>query len=256
MGTDRINGSIFTDIRGSIAIIEFGHPAGNSFVSEMLDRLTAAFNTLAINDTISVIVLKSEGDRAFCAGASIDELKRISTQEEATAFFNGFAGVINAMRRCHKPVLGRVQGKAVGGGVGLIAACDYVFATVEADVRLSELSIGIAPLVIAPVVERKLGKDGFASLSLSPTEWQNAYWAQKSGLYTKVFDRLHEMDKDLDFFAKNLSGYSSQALKAIKEVLWEDTGHWESLLPERAAQTARLALSPQARAALEAFGKK
>lgn len=256
MGTDRSNGSIFTDIRGSIATIEFGHPAGNSFVSEMLGRLEAAFNTLAGNDDINLIILKSEGNRAFCAGASIDELKAINTLDEATAFFNGFGGAINAMRRCGKPVIGRIQGKAVGGGVGLIAACDYVFATIEADIRLSELSIGIAPLVISPAVERKMGKAGFASLAFSPTEWQNAYWAQKSGLFTKVYDKLDDLDKDLDFFANTLSNYSAGALKAIKEVLWADTGHWDTLLPQRAAQTARLALSPKARAAIEAFGKK
>ena len=256
MGTDRKLGSIFTDIRGRLAIIEFGHPAGNSFVSEMLTRLTAAFDALAVNDDVAVVVLKSEGTRAFCAGASIDELKGINTPAEATSFFNGFANVINAMRRCGKPVVGRVQGKAVGGGVGLIAACDYVFATVEADVRLSELSIGIAPLVIAPAVIRKTGKGAFASMSLSPAEWHNAYWAQKCGLFTKVYDKLNELDKDLDFFANALSGYSVEALKAIKDSLWEDTGHWETLLPERAKRTAQLALSAEAKAAMEAFRTK
>jgi methylglutaconyl-CoA hydratase len=256
MGTDRINGSIYTNIRGRIATIEFGHPAGNSFVSEMLGRLADAFSTLADNDGVSVIILKSEGDRAFCAGASINELRELSALDEATAFFNGFASVVNAMRRCGKPVLGRIQGKTVGGGVGLVAACDYVFATVAADIRLSELSIGIAPLVIAPAVERKLGKDGFAALALSPGEWQNAYWAQKCGLYTKVYDKLHDLDKDLGFFAQTLSAYPIEALKAIKDVLWEDTGHWDTLLPERAAHTARLSLLPQARASIEAFGKK
>jgi methylglutaconyl-CoA hydratase len=256
MGTDRTLGSIFTDIQGRVATIEFGHPAGNSFVSEMLTRLAAAFDVLASDDNVSVVVLKSEGGRAFCAGASIDELRGISALGEATAFFNGFARVINAMRKCGKPVVGRVQGKAVGGGVGLVAACDYVFASVEADVRLSELSIGIAPLVIAPAVERKTGKGAFASLSLSPTEWHNAYWAQKSGLYTKVYDKLNDLDRDLDFFARALSGYSTDALRAIKESLWADTGHWDNLLPERAERTAHLALSARAKAAMEAFGKK
>ena len=170
MSTSRPKGSLYTNIQDNIATIEFGHPASNSFVIELLERLTKEFNKISEDDTVNVIILKSEGDKAFCAGASFDELMAVSNLEEGKIFFSGFANVINAMRKCNKIIVGRVQEKTVGGGVGLAAACDYVFASVNASIRLSELTIGIAPFVIAPAVERKIGTAALSELSLSPTE--------------------------------------------------------------------------------------
>ncbi len=255
MTTDRINGSLYTKIENRIATVEFGHPASNSFVSELLDRLAKEFDQLSQNDDVSVIVLKSEGDRAFCAGASFDELVAISNLEEGKLFFSGFAHVINAMRKCLKPIIGRVQGKTVGGGVGLASACDYVHATVDAAIKLSEISIGIGPFVIAPAVERKMGKAALAELTLYPTEWKNAYWAKEKGLYAKVYDSISEMDKELDIHLQNLATYNPEALAKMKKVLWEGTEHWNDLLLERAEASGRLALSPNTKKALEKFKK-
>ncbi len=255
MSTDRVNGSLYTKIDNGVATIEFGHPASNSFVSELLERLANEFSKLSDNDSVSLIVLKSEGDRAFCAGASFDELVAISNLEEGKAFFSGFANVINAMRKCKKPIFGRVQGKTVGGGVGLAAACDYVYATVDASIKLSEISIGIGPFVIAPAVERKMGKAALAELSLSPTEWKNAYWAKEKGLFAKVYDSISEMDKELEFHVQRLASYNPNALAKMKRVLWEGTDHWDKLLAERAEASGRLALSPETKAALEKFKK-
>lgn len=255
MTTSRENGSLYTQINQKIATIEFGHPASNSFVIELLDRLAAEFELLSENDAVNIIILKSEGHKAFCAGASFDELVAVSTLEEGKIFFNGFAKVINAMRNCKKVIIGRVQGKAVGGGVGLISACDYAFATESASIRLSELTIGIAPFVIAPAVQRKIGTAGLAELSLSPTEWKTAYWAKEKGLYAKVFEGLSDLDKDLEFFASNLANYNPQALTEWKKILWENTEHWATLLPERAAITGKLALSEFTKNALAKFKK-
>ncbi|MEP3210810.1 MAG: enoyl-CoA hydratase/isomerase family protein [Maribacter sp.] len=255
MPTSRANGSLYTKIDGKIATVEFGHPASNSFVAELLDRLTAEFNTLSDNSAISVVVLKSEGDRAFCAGASFDELMAVSNLEEGKVFFSGFANVINAMRSCKKVIVGRVQGKTVGGGVGLASACDYVFASEDASIRLSELTIGIAPLVIEPAVERKIGTAAISELSLSPSEWKNAYWAQEKGLYSKVFDSMKALDKELEFFVEKLSAYNAEALEEWKKVLWKDTAHWDTLLIDRAAITGRLVLSEFTRNALSKFKK-
>lgn len=255
MSTSRTNGSLFTNIQDNIATVEFGHSASNSFVSELLDRLAEEFKKLSDDDQVTVIILKSEGDKAFCAGASFDELVAVSTLEEGKVFFSGFAHVINAMRKCKKVIIGRVQGKTVGGGVGLAAACDYVFASEAASIRLSELSIGIAPFVIAPAVSRKIGIAGISELSLSPTEWKTAYWAQEKGLFSKVFDSINDLDKELDLFAQNLSNYNPQALEDWKKVLWEHTDHWDALLLERAAITGKLALSAFTKNTLEKFKK-
>lgn len=255
MGTTRPNGSLYTKIENRIATVEFGHPASNSFVAELLDRLTNEFHLLSEDKDISIIVLKSEGDRAFCAGASLDELMTISNVQEGKAFFSGFANVINAMRTCKKIIIGRVQGKAVGGGVGLASACDYVFASVDASVRLSELTIGIAPLVIAAAVERKIGKAAISEMSLSPTEWKNAYWAQAKGLFSKVFDNSKDLDNELDIFTQKLSSYNPEALEELKKVLWEGTDHWDKLLVERASITGKLVLSEFTKNALSKFKK-
>lgn len=255
MATDRQNGSLYTKIQGKVATVEFGHPASNSFVAELLDRLTNELNKLSDNKTITVIVLKSEGDRAFCAGASFDELMAVSNLEEGKIFFSGFANVINAMRNCKKVIVGRVQGKTVGGGVGLASACDYVFATDAASIRLSELTIGIAPLVIAPAVERKIGTAAISELSLSPTEWKNAYWAQEKGLFSKVFENIKDLDKALELFVGKLAFYNPEALEEWKKVLWQGTAHWDKLLIDRAAITGNLVLSDFTKNALSKFKK-
>lgn len=255
MSTNRKNGSLYTKIENRIAYVEFGHPASNSFVSELLARLAKEFDSLGKNSEVAVILLKSEGERAFCAGASFDELVAISTLDEGKAFFSGFAHVINAMRKCPKPIIGRVQGKTVGGGVGLASACDYVHATVDAAIKLSEISVGIGPFVIAPAVERKMGKAALAELSLYPTEWKNAYWAKEKGLYAKVYDSIAEMDKEIDIHLQKLSTYNPKALSQMKQVLWEGTEHWDGLLAERAAISGELALSEATKKTLEKFNK-
>lgn len=255
MPTERINGSLYTSIQNKVATVEFGHPASNSFTSELLERLTKELYLLRENNDVSVIVLKSEGERAFCAGASFDELVAISNLEEGKAFFSGFANVINAMRSCGKIIVGRIQGKTVGGGVGLASACDYVYATEAAAIKLSELSIGIGPFVIAPAVERKIQKSGLAELSLSPTEWKNAYWAKEKGLFSKVYDSIAEMDKELDIHISKLASYNPEALSEMKRILWEGTEHWGELLLERAAASGKLSLSSETKQTLDKFKK-
>lgn len=255
MGTNRPTGSLYTKIENRTATIEFGHPASNSFVTELLVRLTDELRKISSNKDVSIVVLKSEGERAFCAGASFDELLAISNAEEGTNFFSGFANVINAMRECTQPIIGRIQGKAVGGGVGLIAACDYVFASEAAAVRLSELAIGIAPLVIAPAVQRKIGIAGFTELAMSPKEWKNAYWAQEKGLYSKVLNSIKEMDKELDYFIAALASYNPEALRAIKKILWEGTSSWNELLVNRAEISGKLALMPASKSILNSIKK-
>ncbi|TCP27926.1 methylglutaconyl-CoA hydratase [Tenacibaculum skagerrakense] len=253
--TTRPNGSLYTKIQNKIATIEFGHPASNSFPSELLDRLAKEFDRLSNDNNVSVIILKSEGERAFCAGASFDELVAIDNLEDGKAFFSGFANVINAMRKCSKLVIGRVQGKVVGGGVGLAGACDYVLATEAASIKLSELTIGIGPFVIAPAVERKVGVSGLAELTLDATSWKNAYWAKDKGLYARVFESISELDTEVELLAENLASYNPEALEEMKRALWIGTEHWDTLLLERAETSGKLVLSEFTKNALAKFKK-
>ena len=255
MTTTRQSGSLYTQIENRIATIEFGHPASNSFPSELLERLQKEFEHLSDDENVSVIVLRSEGEKAFCAGASFDELVEIENMQQGKVFFSGFANVLNAMRECNKLIIGRIQGKAVGGGVGLAAACDYALATEAAAIKLSEFSIGIGPFVIAPAVERKMGVAALAELTLAPHEWKNAYWAKEKGLYARVFETMKDLDKEVHFFAEKLASYNPDALLEMKKILWENTSHWKNLLPERAAISGELILSDFSRDALEKFKK-
>jgi len=236
-------GTLTTQISNKIATLTFGHPAGNSFPGAQLSALTKALNLLGHNPDVNVIILQSEGEKAFCAGASFDELLAVETLEQGSVFFSGFANVINAMRNCPKLIVGRVQGRAVGGGVGLAAAADYVFATQGAAIKLSEFTIGIGPFVIAPAVERKMGKAALAELTLAADEWKDATWAHQKGLYAKVFETIADMDNALLAFTEKLASYNPDALASMKKVLWEGTENWDTLLTERARISGTLVLS-------------
>ncbi|WP_405611031.1 enoyl-CoA hydratase/isomerase family protein [Polaribacter sp. Asnod1-A03] len=255
MITNRQNGSLYTKIQNKIATIEFGHPASNSFPSELLERLAKEFVSVGNNDEVSVIILKSEGEKAFCAGASFDELVAITNLEEGKQFFSGFANVINAMRTCGKLIIGRVQGKTVGGGVGLSAACDYVLATENAAIKLSEFTIGIGPFVIEPAVTRKIGIAATAELTLDATNWKNAYWAKEKGLYARVFENINDLDKEVEILSEKLASYNPIALLEMKKVLWKETDDWSYLLTERAAVSGELVLSDFTKKALSKFKK-
>jgi len=234
-------GNIIYNIKNGIAKLQFSHPKSNAFPSALLQKLIDTIQILDTNNNVKIIILKSGGNRAFCAGASFNELLAIKTQEEGTRFFSGFANLLNAMRTCTKPIIGRIQGKAVGGGLGIIAACDYTFATEQAAVKLSELSIGIGPFVIAPAIERKIGISAFSDLSLSGT-WHTADWCLKKGLYTHLFKDTQEMDTALKAFTNKLAGKSKDALSTMKKILWENTDNWDTLLYKRAAMSGKLVL--------------
>ncbi len=255
MTTTRENGSLYTSIVNKIATVEFGHSASNSFPSELLQRLEKEFQKLSEIDEVNLIILKSEGDRAFCAGAFFDELLEITNMQQGKLFFSGFANVINAMRTCKKLIVGRIHGKTVGGGVGLAAACDYCLATEQAAIKLSELSIGIGPFVIAPAVERKMGVGALAELTLAAHEWKNAYWAKEKGLYARVFEDIKDLDKEVEIFSEKLASYNPEALYEMKKALWKGTEDWGKLLPEQAAISGELVLSEFTKNALTKFKK-
>lgn len=248
-------GTIQTSIENKIARVTFSHPASNSFPSNQLQALTDELNSLSNNDEVTVVVLQSEGTGAFCAGASFDELLAVNDLETGRQFFSGFANVINAMRSCKKIIVGRVHGKAVGGGVGLASACDYAFASEMASIKLSEIAIGIGPFVIEPAVSRKIGKSAMTEMTLAPTEWKSAQWAFNHKLYAQLFSSVVEMDEALEKFVSQLATYNPDALSEFKKVLWEGTENWDELLYERASISGKLVLSDFTKEALNAFKK-
>lgn len=246
----------YTIAETGIATLEFGHPLSNSLPGKVLQKLADTITELGQNDAVKVIVLKSAGEKAFCAGASFDELISIKDLETGKQFFYGFAKVINACRKAPKFIIGRVQGKAVGGGVGVASAVDYCFATRFAEVKLSELAVGIGPFVVGPAVERKMGLAAMSELAINATEWRSADWAKSKGLYTDVYETATEMDEAIEALANRLAKSNPEAMAMLKEVFWQGTENWDTLLADRAAMSGKLVLSDFTVNAINAFKKK
>ncbi|WP_313111847.1 enoyl-CoA hydratase/isomerase family protein [Aequorivita sediminis] len=239
--------------QNEISTIEFFHPAHNSLPGDLLAKLANTITEVGNDDNVKVIILKSGGDRTFCAGASFNELISINDAETGKKFFSGFANVINAMRKCPKFIIGRIQGKTVGGGVGVASATDYCMATKFAAIKLSELNVGIGPFVVGPAVERKLGTSGFSQIAIDANSFYDAEWAKQKGLYNQVYDTTEEMDEAVQNFAENLCKYNPEAMKEMKKVFWSGTEDWDELLAERAVISGRLVLSDFTKETLKRF---
>ncbi|HXB91025.1 MAG TPA: enoyl-CoA hydratase-related protein [Puia sp.] len=249
-------GYVKTECHNGVRTIEFFHPLSNSLPGRLLEALTNEVHSAGNDPETKVIILRSAGEKAFCAGASFDELLAIANAEQGMDFFSGFAHLINAMRKCPKFIIIRVQGKCVGGGVGLAAAADYAIAMEGADIKLSELAVGIGPFVVGPAVERKMGLAAFSSLSIDAASWRSAEWARRRGLYSEMHVNAEQMDEAIGRLAGTLAHSNPQAMTLLKETFWKGTEHWDHLLLERAAVSGRLVLSEFSRKAMGQFRKK
>lgn len=245
-----------TETHKEITTIEFFHPQSNSLPGKILEQLAQAIHGAGNDTATKVIILRSAGEKAFCAGASFDELAAIKNEAEGLQFFSGFAHVINAIRTCPKMVIGRIHGKCVGGGVGIAAAVDYAIAAEGAEVKLSELAVGIGPFVVGPAVERKIGTAAFSHLAIDATMWRNADWAKRKGLYAELHPDITGMDESISRLADKLVHSSPEAMAEMKKIFWKGTDQWDKLLVERAAISGRLVLSDFTRNAIEKFKKK
>ena len=241
------------NIENNIATIEFFHPEQNSLPGTILAQLANTITEVGNNPEVKVIILKSGGDRTFCAGASFQELIAINDAETGKVFFSGFANVINAMRKCPKFIIGRIQGKTVGGGVGIAAATDYCMATQFASIKLSELNLGIGPFVVSPAIERKMGVSAMSQIAIDANTFYDAEWAKSKGLFTEVYETIDELDEYVKVFAEHLCNYNPEAMAEMKKVFWRGTEEWDNLLAERAAISGRLVLSDFTKETLKKF---
>lgn len=239
-----------------ITTIEFFHPQSNSLPAKILESLAREIYSAGNDISSNVIILRSSGTGAFCAGASFDELISINNEADGLKFFSGFANVINAMRKCKKLIIGRIQGKCVGGGVGLAAACDYAIAIDKAEIKLSELAVGIGPFVVGPAIERKIGISAFSQLAIDASLWRNADWAKHKGLFAEVHTSVENLDESVYRLSNSLSHSNPQAMLEMKNIFWKGTEHWDVLLKERAAISGKLVLSDFTKNAIAKFKSK
>ena len=250
-----MEGHVTSHTEHNITTIEFFHPQSNSLPAKMLDQLSQEIHYAGTHDT-KVVILKSAGTGAFCAGANFNELSSILNEKEGHQFFLGFANVINAIRKCNKIIIGRIQGKCVGGGVGIASAVDYAIAATGADIKLSELSIGIGPFVVGPAIERKIGTSAFSQLAIDSTLWRNADWAKKKGLFAEVHESLQDMDESITRLSNTLAHLSLEAMTEMKKMFWKGTENWDALLNERAAVSGKLILNEFSKSAIQKINTK
>ncbi|MER3463092.1 MAG: enoyl-CoA hydratase [Chitinophagaceae bacterium] len=256
MSKDLINGYVDVETHNGITTIEFFHPQSNSLPHRILEDLASEIHDAGNDNNTKVIILRSAGDRAFCAGASFDELTQIENEKQGFTFFSGFANVINAMRKCPKFIIGRIHGKCVGGGVGLAAAVDYAIAVDGADIKLSELAVGIGPFVVGPAVQRKVGLSSFMQLSIDATMWRNADWARRKGLYAELHPTSDCMDESIRRLSHQLMHSSPDAMAEMKKVFWQGADDWDHLLAQRAEISGRLVLNKFTKEAIAKFKTK
>lgn len=249
-------GYVKRSLQEGIARIEFFHPQSNSLPGKILQELAETIRTVGNDPDTKVIILQSVGEKAFCAGASFDELIAIDDEAGGLNFFSGFAHVINAMRKTPQPIIARIHGKCVGGGVGVAAAADYAIAVENASIKLSELAVGIGPFVVGPVVERKMGTATYTQLAFDAQSWRSAAWAREKGLFAEVHESINGVDASIERLAQQLANSNPEAMKEIKRASWTGTDHWDNLLIERAAISGRLVLSEFTRNAIAQFKKK
>lgn len=250
-----MNEFVISEIKNNIAEITFGTPKSNSLPGAILEKLAQTILEEGVKKEVKAILIKSAGEKAFCAGASFDELLAIDELETSKKFFGGFAKVLNAMRNCGKIVVVRVQGKTTGGGVGIACGADYCFATKDAALALTEINLGIGPFVIGPYVERKIGKSQFSAMAID-AEFRSAEWAEEHNIYHSVSENIAEMDIKLDDFLQKLSTRSDDALALIKKVSWEGTDYFNMLMPDRIHMSASLILEDSAKKNIEAIKER
>jgi methylglutaconyl-CoA hydratase len=248
-----MNAYVKQDIQNGIATIEFFHPEQNSLPGTILAQLANTITAVGNKEEVKVIILKSGGDRTFCAGASFKELITINDDQTGKVFFSGFANVINAMRKCPKFIIGRIQGKTVGGGVGIAASTDYCMATKFAAIKLSELNVGIGPFVVSPAIERKMGVSAMSQIAIDANTFYEASWVKEKGLYANVYESIEALDEEVHKFAEHLCTYNPEAMLEMKKVFWRGTEDWDTLLAERAAISGRLVLSDFTKETLKKF---
>jgi methylglutaconyl-CoA hydratase len=239
---DLTDGYVRSDVQDGVATLTFFHPKSNSLPGRLLAELAAAVTDAGRNAEAKVIVLRSDGEGAFCGGASFAELQAISDAESGKRFFMGFVNLILAMIRAPKFVVTRVHGKAVGGGVGIVSASDFAVAAKGASLKLSELAVGLGPFIVGLPIQKKIGLGAFSAMSID-ADWRDAEWGYRHGLYAELHDDVAALDAALDRRVKTLASSNPQAMAQLKKVFWEGTEEWSAQLDARAGMSGTLVLS-------------
>ncbi len=219
MNYEQEDAPIIVEVEGPVATVWMNRPeVHNALNAALIGALTAVFRQMSQREDVRVVVLGGVG-RSFCAGADLSYMRATATAEPArnTAEGRAIFDLLLSIDSCPKPVLGRVNGAAIGGGAGLVSCCDIVIAAEGAAFAFSEVRLGVVPAVISPFVVSKIGMSAARQLFLSGERF-DAQAAQRFGLVHDVVgeDQLKEqVSRRLEQLLAGAPG----AQAAIKELI-------------------------------------
>jgi enoyl-CoA hydratase/carnithine racemase len=248
--------TLLVDLRDGVATLTLNRPDARNAMSPTLVReLGEALARLDADPDARVVVLRGAGERAFCAGADLKGMFRVTSILEARERYAGVAGILEGIPRMRTPVIARVHGYALAGGCGLAAACDLVIASDDAVFGLPEISLGLLPLMVLAPILRAASPKRVLELVLTGRELPAAE-ALEIGLVTRVVPRA-ELDDAVGRTARTLAGLSSATLALGKEAFYRalELTHAEALAQLRDLLTI-VARSDDAQEGIAAFLEK
>ena len=248
---------LLVDRNNAIATVTLNRPqVHNAFDETLIADVTACFARLSEDAEVRAIVLRGAGE-SFCAGADLHWMGRMAgySQEENRADADALQRMFDVIATCPKPTIARVQGGAIGGGVGLVAVCDVVIAAPEAKFALSEVRLGLVPAVIAPYVLQKIGMGAARALFVTGERF-NAEEALRIGLVQQVVAAI-ELDAAIQKKLEWILHAGPNAIAAAKRLL----SSIAAKTPQQAAETtidciAALRVSPEGQEGIRAFLEK
>jgi len=244
-----------TENRGGVLRVTLNRPdVRNAFNEELINELVATFDVAASDDAVRCVILAGAG-KVFCAGADLAWMKSMVTfgEEANAAGARRLAGLFEAVDRCPKPVIGRIHGAAMGGGVGLVACCDIPVATEATFFAFSEVRLGLAPAVISPFVIRKIGVGAARELFVTGQRVP-AERARTLGLVNHVVADEAALDEKVESLAKAILAGAPGAVAACKHLaMTVGDLDGETATAETAALIARLRAGAEGQEGMRAF---
>jgi methylglutaconyl-CoA hydratase len=240
-----------------IARVTFNRPQiHNAFNAMVLTEMQQVFDEIEKDDSIRVVVLTGAG-KSFCAGADLNWMRSVVSQsfEQNLAESNALAKLFHAMYSCKRPVIGSINGAAIGGGTGFVAVCDIAIAAQSAVFSFSEVKIGLIPACIGPYVIKKIGEGKTRELFITG-ERMNAERAHEVGLVSRVVDD-HQLDSEVDRLVKFMLSSGPEAVSMAKKLIREvPVMTPKEFKPYTAEMIARLRISDEGQEGMDAFLNK
>jgi len=240
-----------------LACVTFNRPEiHNAFNSVVITEMTEVFDVIAADDDIRAVVLSGKG-KSFCAGADLNWMRGVIKQsfEENLEESNALADLFWKIYTCKRPVIGRINGAAIGGGTGFVAVCDIAIAARSAVFSFSEVKIGVVPACIGPYVIRKMGEGKTRELFITG-ERMKADRAHEVGLINKVVDD-DQLDAEADRLIHAILTSGPEAVAMAKKLISEVPGMApEQFKPYTADMIARLRVSDEGQEGMDAFLNK